>query len=119
MKTKEMLKLEFELFFEKHPNIRQIPFLMTIVVPKYESMGNRVIMNCGELLETDEYIEQYVDADYTDIESFWVSFMYDLPYISQKDAFYIFDENTMVIVSNNDGVEFKTYDFSDEVWDMY
>ena len=38
MKTKEMLKLEFELFFEKHPNIRQIPFLMSIVVPKYESM---------------------------------------------------------------------------------
>jgi hypothetical protein len=118
MKTKEMLKLEFELFFEKHPSIRQIPFLMNIVIPKYESKGDRVIMSCGELLETDEYNE-YVDADYTDIESFWESFMYDIPYISKKDAFYIFDENTMVLVSNKDGVDFITYDFTNEIWDMY
>ena len=79
---------------------------------------NLWVIECGELLETDEYIEQYVDADYTDIESFWVSFMYDLPYISQKDAFYIFDENTMVIVSNNDGVEFKTIIYHSNDYDI-
>ena len=120
MKTEKDLKKEFKVFFDKHSHIKKIPFLMTIVIPKYECKGERVVNTCGELLEDDEYINTYVDATYDDIEEFWESFMNDLPQISTKDAFYLFDENTMVIVENkNNVVSFETIDYSDEIWDMY
>ena len=120
MKTENKLKKEFEIFFQKHPNIRKLPFLMTIVIPKYECTGERTVHTCGDLLESEEYVKSYVDADYTDIEDFWESFMKDLPTISEKDAFYVFDEDTMVVVEyKDDKVSFETYDYTDEIWDSY
>lgn len=115
MKTKETLKKEFEVFFQKHTNIRKLPFIMTVVIPKYECTGERHVTNCGELLEYVEHID--VDGD---IDDMWEDFMDDLPKISDKDAFYQFDENTLVVVRYVDSkVVFQLIDYSDEIWDMY
>lgn len=113
-------KKEFKVFFEKHPNIRKIPFLMTIVIPKYECKGERHIQECGELLEDEDFYKEHLDADYSNIEDLWESFMDDLPKISEKDAFYKFNENNLVIVKYiNEEVIFEVLDYSDEIFDMY
>lgn len=120
MKSKKDLKKEFKIFFKKHSNIKELPFLMTIIIPKYESKGNRIINTCGELLEDEELIENYLKAEYNEIDEFWESFMNDLPNISKKDAFYQFDENNLVIVKYiNEEVVFEILDYSDEIFDMY
>ena len=120
MKTRGRLKEEFKKFFEKHPQIRKIPFLMTIVIPKYECKGERSLKECGELLEDEEFYKKYLDADYDDVEILWESFMKDLPEISEKDAFYLFSDNNLVVVSfiNKEAV-FEGIDFEREIWDMY
>ena len=114
------LKNKFKVFFEKHPHIRKIPFLMTIVIPKYECKGERSLQKCGELLEDEDFYKNYLDADYTNISDLWESFMNDLPEISEKEAFYKFDENNLVIVKYiNEEVVFEVLDYSDEIFDMY
>jgi len=42
MKLKK-LKERFKIFFEKHPNIRKLPFLMTVIIPEYECKGERTV----------------------------------------------------------------------------
>lgn len=118
--NKEQLKKKFKIFFEKHTNIRKLPFLMTVVIPKYECKGERVVFDCYELLEDEDYITEHLEADYEDLSELWESFMNDLPIISNKDAFYLFDDNNIVIVENNDGeVNFSVLDYSDKIWEMF
>ncbi len=118
--TKDKLKEEFKVFFEKHPNIKELPFIMNIVIPKYECKGERHTNNFGEISEDEEYVDKYLVADYEDIETLWEDIMHDLPSISDKDSFYLFDENNLVVAKNVDGeVEFSVLDFDNEIWDMY
>ena len=57
------LKNKFKVFFEKHPHIRKIPFLMTIVIPKYECKGERYLQKCGELLEDEDFYKMSQSLD--------------------------------------------------------
>ena len=117
MKSKNHYKKEFEKFFEKHPNVRTLPWLITIVVPKYECRGERYVSETGENFERMHNGKLILDADFKDEEEFWESIMYDIPKISEKDAFYLFDENSLVIASNKNGIEI--IDYEDEIFDMY
>ena len=45
--------------------------------------------------------------------------MYNIPRISDKDAFYLFDENSLVIASNKNGVQIEVINYEDEIFDMY
>ena len=120
MKTKSKIKKEFKEFFKKHPNIKKIPFVLTVVIPKYECKGERVVNNFWDIAETDSYIEEYFNSDEkVDFTKLWDTIHKDLPSISDKDAFYLFDEDCLVVIHNEKTVKIEEIDFSDEVWDMY
>lgn len=113
--TKAKLKQKFVKFFEKHPHIKSMPFVMNIVIPKYECKGERTVRTTGELFEDDDIYEQYKD-----IADSWEDIMSDIPNISEKDSFYLFDEDVLVTVNNTeDGVKFDVVDCSDEILNMY
>lgn len=113
-------KNEFKVFFEKHKNITQLPFVLTIVIPKYECKGERVINTFDELLDDEELIKKYLIADYDNIENLYDLIQEDIPNISEKNAFYKFNENNLVIAKYiNEEVVFEILDYSDEIFDMY
>ena len=113
-------KNEFKVFFEKHQNITQLPFVLTIVIPKYECKGERVINTFDELLDDENLIKEHLIADYDNLEDLYELIHKDIPNISEKDAFYKFDENNLIIAKYvNEEVIFETLDYSDEIFDMY
>lgn len=117
---KNKLKKKFEKFFKLHPTIKKLPFLLTIVIPKYECKGERVVNNMWDILEDEDCLDKFLEPKVEDTRTLYNKIDDDLPSISDKDAFYIFDEDIMVVVHNTpEGVIFEEIDFSNEIHDMY
>ena len=121
---------EFEEFFENHPEVTSTPFVCTIVVPKYECKGERHINELDELANDEDIMDKYFDNgdgikdNDNDNDDTYYDYMSelieDMPSISEKDAFYQFDEDTLVIVTNENGeVTLLEIDWADEIFNWY
>ena len=119
MKSKNKIKKEFKVFFDKHPEITSIPFVCTVVIPKYECRGERIVMEFSEL--DDDILKEHYKGNVDISDDDKMDKLYeDIPTISDKDAFYQFDEDTLVVVTNEDGeIKLTELDYSDEIFDWY
>lgn len=120
MKSKNKLKQEFKEFFKKHPLVTKLPFLVTVVIPRYECKGERLLWEFDRLMEDEDNFKNLVSSPYTDIDSFYEDVFQDIPQISEKDAFYLFDEDNLIMIHNEEkGVRIEVVDYSSEVNDSY
>ena len=122
MKTRGKIKKEFKKFFEENPEITSIPYICTVVVPKYESTGERLIMTTIELTEYESVVENYYKGpkvDWEQQESWDIAT--STPKINKRDAFYQFGDDTLVVAKlGDDGkVELEEIDYSEEIWDWW
>lgn len=119
--TKAKLKEKFKVFFQKNKNITKLPFIINIVIPKYESKGERVIEGFDEIINSTEVIDKYLILSLNyDVDSLYDKIIEDLPEISVRDSFYIFGENNLIVVEyKNEEVVFEVIDFEEEIWEMY
>lgn len=118
--TVKDLKQKFKDFFKKHPSITKLPFIVTVVIPKYECKGERTLWEFDVLMEDCDNFKNLVSSTYTDIDLFYEDVFEDIPQISKKDAFYLFDENKLVLIHNKEKeVQIELIDYSSEIHDSY
>lgn len=112
--SEEILKEKFKIFFEKYPSIKRFPFLINIVIPKYECKGEKTIIRTGGILE------DHISEKYPNIEKIYKDIKNDIPRLSIKDSFSLFKENVLVTVNiNNSIIEFEVVDYTNEIYEMY